>query len=78
LKKKVTKYQDRRREEMKHSLAEVFHGENLDEVVDRAISKCPAGYYVKDLKVEYLNSRWVVVAKIQKYDEIIERGRQDD
>lgn len=41
---------------MKHSPVDVFHGKLLDDVVDRAMDSCPKGYYVHDLKVDYLNN----------------------
>lgn len=49
---------------MKHSKVDVFHGTDLSEVVNRAQDGCPLGYEVVDLKVKFLNNRWVVISKI--------------
>lgn len=62
MKKKVTEGV----EEMKPSSVDVFHGLFLDDVVDKAVTKCPVGYYISDLDVRYLNNEWVVIAKIEK------------
>lgn len=51
---------------LKHSRVEVFHGSDLDHVVDNAIALCPEGYLVYDLDVKFLNAEYVVIAKIQK------------
>lgn len=50
----------------KYSRVEVFHGQNLDKLVDKAVETCPMGYLVYDLDVKFLNSEYVVIAKIQK------------
>lgn len=51
---------------LKHSRVEVFHGQNLDKLVDKAVETCPTGYLVYDLDVKFLNAEYVVIAKIQK------------
>ncbi|HAP4953852.1 TPA: hypothetical protein IUX90_003137 [Enterococcus faecalis] len=51
---------------LKHSRVEVFHGQNLDKLVDKAVETCPMGYLVYDLDVKFLNAEYVVIAKIQK------------
>ncbi|HBI1976658.1 TPA: hypothetical protein I0H39_RS13180 [Enterococcus faecalis] len=50
----------------KYSRVEVFHGPDLDRVVDKAVETCPTGYLVYDLDVKFLNAEYVVIAKIQK------------
>lgn len=50
---------------LKHSRVEVFHGSDLDHVVDNAITLCPEGYEVYDLDVKYLKDEYVVIAKIR-------------
>lgn len=45
---------------------EVFHGSDLDYVVDKAVETCPTGYEIYDLDVKFLNAEYVVIAKIQK------------
>lgn len=57
----------------KHSRVEVFHGQDLDYLVDRAIELCPTGYQVYDLNVNFLNNEYVVVAKIQKEESYANR-----
>lgn len=47
----------------------VFHDVYLDHAVDKAQTDCPDGYELIDLNVNYLNDRWVVVAKIEKEPE---------
>lgn len=51
---------------LKHSRVEVFHGPDLDHVVDKAVETCPTGYLVYDLDVKFLKDEYVVIAKIQK------------
>ena len=51
---------------LKHSRVEVFHGSDLDYVVDKAVETCPTGYEIYDLDVKFLNAEYVVIAKIQK------------
>lgn len=50
----------------KYSRVEVFHGQNLDKLVDKAVETCPMGYLVYDLDVKFLKDEYVVIAKIQK------------
>ncbi|EMW6229956.1 hypothetical protein AAFE26_002855 [Enterococcus faecalis] len=49
----------------KYSRVEVFHGQNLDKLVDNAITLCPEGYEVYDLDVKYLKDEYVVIVKIR-------------
>ncbi|MBL1223720.1 hypothetical protein [Enterococcus sp. BWR-S5] len=51
---------------MKHSKVEVFHGKDLDSTVDKAVEKCPMGYEIIDFDVSFVNSEWIVIAKIDK------------
>ncbi|ERT24209.1 hypothetical protein O996_02656 [Enterococcus faecalis BM4654] len=50
----------------KYSRVEVFHGQNLDKLVDKAVETCPMGYLVYDLYVKFLKDEYVVIAKIRK------------
>lgn len=50
----------------KYSRVEVFHGQNLDKLVDKAVETCPLGYLVHDLDVKFLNAEYVVIVKIQE------------
>ncbi len=50
----------------KYSRVEVFHGQNLDKLVDKAVETCPMGYLVYDLDVKFLKDEYVVIAKIRK------------
>ena len=47
---------------------DVFHGTDLDEVVDRAFEKCPDDWEVIDLDVKYLNGQWVIIARIDRQE----------
>lgn len=50
---------------MNRPKAEVFHGKDLDRLVDQAIERCPSEYHVVDFKADYLNNEWIVVVKIE-------------
>lgn len=50
----------------RYSGVEVFHGEDLDECVDRAIETCPLEYVVYDMDISFINNEYVVIAKIKK------------
>ena len=49
--------------------SDVFHGENLDDVVDRAISKATEklGEF-PEIDVKFLNNEWVVICHIYSYE----------
>jgi hypothetical protein len=49
--------------------SDVFHGKNLDEVVDKAFEKAmnKIGEF-PELDVKYLNNEWVVICHIFDYE----------
>lgn len=48
---------------------EVFHGKNLDRVVDKAHYDTPDGYLVKSVDVKFLNGEYVVTVIIRREEE---------
>lgn len=66
---KNTDAKKRRKQMIIHSTIEVLHGEDLDEVVNRAFNNCPSYSDVIDLDVKFLNGELIVISKIKERED---------
>ncbi len=47
---------------MSERVWEVFHGENLDRLVDRAHTEAPLGFQIEHVEVTFIHGEYVVTA----------------
>ena len=45
---------------------EVFHGQNLDRIIDKAHNDIPNGYVVKSVDIKFLKGEYVVIVIIRR------------
>lgn len=54
--------------------SDVFHGENLDKVVDRAIANATDKLReFPEIDVKFLNNEWIVICHVYRWEEEEER-----
>ena len=55
-----------------YTKVDVFHGWDLDTLVDKAVNSCPYDFEVYDMDVKFLNDKWIVISKIREVEKMDE------